>query len=127
MVVSSTLRLPNIATRIGAPGFRRTGRRRQSAFRLSGVAQAGLEGVEHEGCQSSATGRFGKSQKVLNSADCGAARSGSDVSSVLCRWFGTVAQDRLADILIVGVAGLDLLRDGVHVAKPPLELVGAEH
>src|SRR3981081_228082 len=118
MVVSSTLRLPNIATRIGAPGVRRTARRRQSAFRLSGVAQAGLEGVEHEGCRSSATGRFGKSQKVLNS-DClqiaGPQRSGSDVSSVLCRWFGTVAQDRLADILIVGVAGLDLLRDGVHV------------
>src|ERR1700730_6305384 len=41
-------------------------------------------------------------------------------------WYGTGAQDRLADILIMGVAGLDLLRDGVHIAKPPLELVGAE-
>ena len=36
-------------------------------------------------------------------------------------------QDRLAGVLVMGVARLDLLRDGVHVAKAPLELVGAEH
>src|SRR5258708_15908695 len=48
-------------------------------------------------------------------------------STVLCRWFGTVAQDRLADVFIMGVAGLDLLRDGVHVAKAAFELVGAEY
>src|SRR5258708_631209 len=36
-------------------------------------------------------------------------------------------QDHLADVFVMGVAGLDLLRDGVHVAKTPLELVGPEH
>src|SRR5258706_11794556 len=36
-------------------------------------------------------------------------------------------QDHLADVLIMGVAGLDLLRDGVHVAKAALEWVGPEH
>src|SRR5260370_4088663 len=36
-------------------------------------------------------------------------------------------QDHLADVLIMGVAGLDMLRDGVHVAKTTLELVGPEH
>src|SRR5258708_25956527 len=48
-------------------------------------------------------------------------------STVLCRWLGTVGQDRLADVFIMGVAGLDLLRDGVDVAKAAFELVGAEY
>src|SRR6266550_6510502 len=36
-------------------------------------------------------------------------------------------QDRPAGILIVRVAGLDLLGNGVHVAKPPFERVCREH
>src|SRR5258708_38191198 len=48
-------------------------------------------------------------------------------STVLCRWLGTVGQDRIADVFIMGVAGLDLLRDGVDVAKAAFELVGAEY
>src|SRR4030081_1396693 len=48
----------------------------------------------------------------------------SNVSGLLCRPLRTVAQDRLADVLIVGVAGLDLLGDGMHVAEAPFERVG---
>src|SRR5258708_23049203 len=40
---------------------------------------------------------------------------------------GTGGQDHLADVFVMGIAGLDLLRDGVHVAKTTLELVGPEH
>ena len=36
-------------------------------------------------------------------------------------------QDRLADVLVMAVAALQLLRDGVHVAEAALERVGAEH
>src|SRR5258708_6314076 len=39
----------------------------------------------------------------------------------------TSRKDRLAGILVMGVARLDLLGDGVHVAKPPLALVGRKH
>src|ERR1019366_10633109 len=42
-------------------------------------------------------------------------------------WHCAGAEQRLADILVVDVAGLNLLRDGVHVAKAALEFVGAEH
>src|SRR5689334_16159748 len=36
-------------------------------------------------------------------------------------------QDRLAGVLIMRVAALDLLRDRMHVAKAALEGVGVEH
>src|SRR5260370_36378505 len=36
-------------------------------------------------------------------------------------------QGHLSGVLIMGVAGLDLLRDGVHVAKTTPELVCPEH
>src|SRR5260370_3311397 len=52
---------------------------------------------------------------------------GEQASGVLRRRLGTVAEDRLADIFVMGVAGLDLLRDRVHVAKAAFELVGAEY
>src|SRR5205823_12400666 len=72
---------------------------------------------------------FGESQKVVNTEVkcCRYRRGGEQASGVLCRWLGTVAQDRLADVFVMGVAGLDLLRDRVHVAKAAFELVGAEH
>src|SRR5512142_377061 len=34
---------------------------------------------------------------------------------------GAGGQDHPADVLVMGVPALDLLRDGVHVAKPALE------
>src|SRR5437016_4938473 len=72
---------------------------------------------------------FGESQKVVNAEVkcCRYRRGGEQASGVLCRWLGTVAQDRLADVFVMGVAGLDLLRDRVHVAKAAFELVGAEY
>src|ERR1700739_3206415 len=47
--------------------------------------------------------------------------------SVLRRCAGMGAQDRLADILVMGVTGLDLLGDGGHVAEAAFERVGVEH
>src|SRR5689334_9188791 len=39
----------------------------------------------------------------------------------------TACEDRAAGVLVMGVAGLDLLRDRVHVAEAALELVGGKH
>src|SRR5215475_10704810 len=36
-------------------------------------------------------------------------------------------QDRLAGVFIMGVAGLNLLRDRVHVAEAPFERILGEH
>src|SRR5258706_15147233 len=53
---------------------------------------------------------------------------GGEQASGVLRWrLGTVAEDRLADIFVMVIAGLDLLRDRVHVAKAAFELVGAEY
>src|SRR4051812_32691083 len=43
------------------------------------------------------------------------------------RGAAAVAEQRLADVLVMGVAGLQLLRDGVHVAKTPFERIFAEY
>src|SRR5450631_4203449 len=40
---------------------------------------------------------------------------------------GIGGEDHLADVFVMRVAGLDLLRNGVHVAEAALEFVGAEH
>ena len=42
----------------------------------------------------------------------------------VCRCAGIGREDHLADVFVMGVAGLDLLRDGVHVAEAAFELVG---
>src|SRR6266849_10886440 len=46
---------------------------------------------------------------------------------VVCRCAGIGGEDHLADVFVMRVAGLDLLRDGVHIAEAALESVGAEH
>src|ERR1700761_3236095 len=44
------------------------------------------------------------------------------------RWLAEIrSEDRLAGILIMRIARLDLLRDRVHVAKAPLERIAGEH
>jgi hypothetical protein len=51
-------------------------------------------------------------------------------SSALGRWSArdrAGRQDRSADVLVMGIAGLNLLRDGMHVTEAALELVRLEY